>query len=129
MHAAGRLLHRCKVRDGFELMNESSIRQFEQLIWHVSGLLRDQSAWEELTTVVREPAEPGFFNIEILDDCENAGATVEKLMGALVGGYEHSFMVVADGVSISQPDHPLLVVDLVVERGRQFRAAAHAAKP
>ena len=74
--------------------------------------------------MVREPAEPGFFNIEILDDCENSGATVEKLMDALVGGYEHSFMVVADGVSISQPDHPLLVVDLVVDRGRQFRAAA-----
>lgn len=45
-------------------------------------------------------------------------------MAALPEGYPHSFMVVADNTAISQPDHPLLVVDLLGERGRQFRAVA-----
>jgi hypothetical protein len=86
----------------------------------------DQSVWKRLKTAVSEPVEPGFFNMEIVDDPDNSGATVEQLMEALPESYEHSFMVVADVVSISEPHFPLLVVDLFVERGRKFRAeAAH----
>ncbi len=84
----------------------------------------DQTAWERLTAVVREPADPFIFNMELLDDPQNDGATVEQLMAALPDNYPHGFMVVADSVAISQPDHPLLVVDLLEERGRQFRALA-----
>ena len=62
--------------------------------------------------------------MEVVDDRANSGATVEQLMGALPEDYPHSFMVVADSVSISQADHPLLIVDLGEERGRQFRAVA-----
>src|SRR2546427_7472470 len=84
----------------------------------------DQSAWKNLTAAMSEPADPFMFNMEIVDDRANSGATVEQLMGALPEDYPHSFMVVADGVAISQPDRPLLVVDLVEERGRQFRSVA-----
>src|SRR6266581_3317406 len=84
----------------------------------------DQSAWKRLAAAVREPEDPFTFNMEIVDDRANSGATVERLMGALPEDYPHSFMVVADSVSISQPDHPLLIVDLSEERGRQFRAVA-----
>lgn len=84
----------------------------------------DQNAWKKLTALVREPADPFIFNMEIVDDRLNSGATAEQLMGALPENYPHSFMVVADSVSISQPDHPLLIMDLSEERGRQFRAVA-----
>lgn len=84
----------------------------------------DQSAWNKLTAATSEPPDPFMFNMEIVDDRANSGATVEQLMGALSEDYPHSFMVVADGVAISQPDHPLLVVDLAEENGRQFRAVA-----
>ena len=50
--------------------------------------------------------------------------TVDQVMAALPEDYPHSFMVVADNVAISQPGHPLLVVDLLEQRGRQFRALA-----
>ena len=63
-------------------------------------------------------------DFRIVDDRANCGATVEQLMGALAEDYPHSFMVVADGVAVSKPDHPLLVVDLLEERGRKFRAVA-----
>ena len=84
----------------------------------------NQSAWEKLKTVVSEPADPFIFNMEIVDDRANSGATVEQLIEALLDDYAHSFVVVADSISISQPDYPLLVVDLFGERGRQFRAIA-----
>ncbi|HEY5911226.1 MAG TPA: hypothetical protein VJA21_11550 [Verrucomicrobiae bacterium] len=84
----------------------------------------DERAWQDLTKAVSEPDDPFLFNMEIVDDRSNSGATVEELMGALRAEYPHSFMVVADAVAISQPDHPLLVVDLFERRGRQFRAVA-----
>jgi hypothetical protein len=84
----------------------------------------DQSAWEKLTAAASEPTSPFIFTMEIVDDRANSGATVEQLMAALPEDYSHSFVVVADSVSISQPDYPLVVVDLLEERGRQFRAAA-----
>ena len=84
----------------------------------------NQSTWEKLKTVVSEPADPFIFNMEFVDDRANSGATVEQLIEALSDNYPHSFVVVADSVSISQSDYPLLVVDLFGERGRQFRAIA-----
>lgn len=84
----------------------------------------DQNAWEKLTDIVREPGDMFIFNMEIVDDRANSGATVEQLMGALSEDYPHSFIMVADTAAMSQPDFPLLVVDLAEERGRQFRAVA-----
>jgi len=84
----------------------------------------DQSAWNKLKTAVSEPEDPFIFTMEIVDDRPNSGATVGQVMDALPEDYPHSFIVVADSVAISQPDHPLPVVDLLEERGRQFRAVA-----
>ena len=84
----------------------------------------DESAWRQLTKVLSEPGDPFIFNMEIVDDRSNSGATVEQLMDALPKEHPHSFMVIADNTAISQPDYPLLVVDLYHERGRQFRAVA-----
>ena len=84
----------------------------------------DQAAWESLTAAVREPPEPFIFNMEILDERERSGAAVEQLLAALPEDYPHSFLVVADSVAMSQPGHPMLVIDLMEERGRQFRALA-----
>src|ERR1043166_8175732 len=83
----------------------------------------DQSAWKKLKSAVSEPGDPFIFSMKIVDDRANSGATVEQLMESLPEDYPHNFMVVADNVAISQPDYPLLVVDLL-ESGRQFRAVA-----
>ena len=84
----------------------------------------DQSAWDKLLGAAREPDDIFMFNMEVVDDRANSGMTVEQVMAALPEDYPHSFMVVADNVAISQPGHPLLVVDLLEQRGRQFRALA-----
>jgi Domain of unknown function (DUF6924) len=83
----------------------------------------DESAWKKLTAAVSEPGDLFIFNMEIVDDRANSGATVEQLMKALPKDYPHSFIMIADGTAISQPDYPVLVVDLL-ERGRQFRSTA-----
>jgi len=84
----------------------------------------DDGAWHDLLEAARDPAEPFAFNMEVVDQRANKGAPVEQLMEALPSDYPHSFMVVADNVAISEPDYPLLVVDLLEEPGRHFRALA-----
>ena len=84
----------------------------------------NQSAWKKLKIAVSQPGDPFIFGMEIVDDRANSGVTVEQLMDALPEDYPHSFIVVADGTAISEPDHALLIVDLLEERGRRFRAVA-----
>jgi hypothetical protein len=84
----------------------------------------DENAWQKLLTTLRDPPDPFIFNMEVVDNGANSEATVEQLMEALPEAYPHSFIVVADSVAILQPEHPLLVVDLLKERGRQFRSVA-----
>ena len=84
----------------------------------------DQNAWKKLQGAVGSPEEPFMFNMDTVDDRANSGATIDQVMEALPEEYPHSFIVVADAAAMSQPDYPLLVVDLMEERGRQFRAIA-----
>jgi hypothetical protein len=84
----------------------------------------NQSGWKSLAAAVCQPPDPFMFNLEIVDDPANSGVAVESLIEALPEDNPHSFMVIADNIAISQTDHPLLVVDLFEERGRQFRAIA-----
>ena len=84
----------------------------------------DQKAWEPLIAAAREPGDIFMFNMEVVDDRANSGKTVEQLMAALPEDYPHSFVVLADTAAVSLPDYPLLVADLLGERGRQFRAIA-----
>ncbi len=81
-------------------------------------------AWQKLVAAVSNPADPFLFTMQIVDDRTYDRATVEQLVAALPGGHPHACLVVADSTSMSLTDHPLLVVDLVEERGRRFRAIA-----
>lgn len=78
--------------------------------------------WDEIVTTLKNPSDPFIFNMEVLDDSEHDGATLQQLIKSLPKDYSHGFMVVVDQFAISQPNHPLLVVDLVDGAGRQFRA-------
>lgn len=84
----------------------------------------NQNAWKRLIADAQEPSDPFVFNMEIVDDRANSGATAEQLMTALPAEYPHSFIVIADRDSMSQPGYPLLVLDVLGEAGRRFRAIA-----
>jgi hypothetical protein len=74
----------------------------------------DESMAEGLAT--QGPPLPHF-----VEDPAYQGATTEQLMELTTGGLRHFLMFIADETTISRPDHPILVVDLVVELGRTFR--------
>lgn len=84
----------------------------------------NQTAWKRLITEAQAPGDLFVFNMEIVDDHANNGTTAKQIMTALPVEYPHSFIVLADKDSMSGPDYPLLVVDVLGEAGRRFRAAA-----
>jgi hypothetical protein len=81
----------------------------------------DPAAWETIIAAAQAAEDPFMFNMQVVDDRDYDGASVQDLMTALGKDYPHSFFVIADKRSVTDPDHPLLVVDLLEERGREFR--------
>jgi len=60
--------------------------------------------------------------VEILDDSQFSGTNVEQLLKDVPSEFPHTFLFVFDQTSASQPDHPILVIDLFDQPGRTFRA-------
>ncbi len=84
----------------------------------------DSGAWDETFALVQEPADQFVFNMELVDDPEFSEKAVAELLKAIPEDCPHGFIVVADDLTLSLRDHPFLVVDLVDEPGRSFRAIA-----
>jgi hypothetical protein len=80
--------------------------------------------WHEIERSARSPVGPeGFLAyLEFLDDRSYEGVGPAELVSLARGRYRHSFIVLADALSMSHRDHPVLVIDLGEERGRSFRA-------
>lgn len=83
------------------------------------------TAWAELTQALATPSEDDFLpNVELVADRRFAGVTVEKALGLLPTAYEHPILVLADATALASGEFPLLVVDLMEERGRCLRVVA-----
>src|SRR5512146_2227648 len=86
----------------------------------------DQLVWEAVRKEIQKPV--GFFiyqfgaNVQYLDDKAFADLDKGQIMSLLPKNYDHSFLIVADQLTISNPEHPLLIIDLFAEPGRDFRA-------
>ncbi|MGA2880469.1 MAG: hypothetical protein ABSG13_16095 [Bryobacteraceae bacterium] len=65
---------------------------------------------------------PFYAYVEFLDDTDFLNLNKEELLAPVPHGYKHTFFFVVDGVAMSHPDFPILVVDLDSDRGRSFRA-------
>jgi hypothetical protein len=86
----------------------------------------DDAAWtafqRELTT------QPGSFraNLQFVNDRRFENLTIDELL-ALTDGSEETFIFLADREAITQPDHPVLVVNLFEDgRGQAFRVVPPA---
>lgn len=84
----------------------------------------DQAAWAATCAEIRKPV--GRFRflayVEYLDDAEYADITKEQLLQLLPPHYNHSFIIVADRMTMAHGEHPLMIVELFWEPGREFRA-------
>jgi len=63
---------------------------------------QDDNAWHEIERIARAPVGPDGFLAR--------------------ARYRHRFIVLADALSMSHRDHPVLVIDLGEQPGRSFRA-------
>ena len=84
----------------------------------------NEAVWEKIRALIQKPF--GLFrfraNVEFLSDADYADITKDQLLELIPRNYNHNFMLIVDQLAISQPDHPLLIVDLYEKSGREFRA-------
>lgn len=82
----------------------------------------DEKIWNLVKDAVRAPVGEFGANVEFLDDPAYAGFTTTQLLELFAGNRDHTFVIVADAETMTHAEHPLRVVDLWHERGREFRA-------
>ena len=84
----------------------------------------NQMVWEKIRAEILKPVGIFHFlaNVEFIDDVEFANITKEQLLKILPTDYNHSFIIVVDRISISHPEHPLLIIDLFDRSADEFRA-------
>jgi hypothetical protein len=87
----------------------------------------DDAAWDDLCAVMLEPTPRDGFraNLDFVSDRAFEGATVKDVLGHLPEGANRDFMFtfifIVDRIALSNPEHPVLVVDLHDQPGRTFR--------
>jgi hypothetical protein len=88
----------------------------------------NQEAWEAIGAAILQLTEEGFgAQVEFVDDVAYRGATQEQLLSLVPEGEERPFfLMIVDAVTVRSPKHPVLVVDLWREPGREFRAVPAA---
>jgi hypothetical protein len=82
----------------------------------------DAAGWTELCRLIEAPYEDGFrAYVAFINDPLLAGKTLDELMAIVGRGPYRSFFFVADRDAITNPEHPILVVDVHEKPGRAFR--------
>jgi hypothetical protein len=86
----------------------------------------DQEKWEAVCAALGEPDEDGFIEefmdqVEIIDDIAYRDLTPQQIVALVPDGYDDPIVTVADKMTIGSAEMPILVIDLVDERGRAMR--------
>lgn len=88
----------------------------------------DEAAWQALCTAIEMPTPINGFeaDVEFVSDTEFDGITVEQVLADLPSSQWQTFLFIVDRQTITDPEHPILVVDLYDEPGRTFRVIPSA---
>ena len=87
----------------------------------------DDGAWEAICAAILQLTEEGFgAQVEFVDDAAYRGVTKEQLLNLVPDSDQRPFFMIVDDVTVRSPEHPVLVVDLWCEPGREFRAVPTA---
>lgn len=83
----------------------------------------DDSAWERICRLLQEPQTTYGFqaSVECLSDRSCAGLQPQDVRSVLPADSQRPFVFLVDAEAMFQPDHAVLVVDLLEEPGRTFR--------
>jgi hypothetical protein len=60
-------------------------------------------------------------HVTFISDASYAALAVDDVLSCMPEEFAHTFLFIVDHVTLSQPDHLVLVVDLWSQRGRRFR--------
>jgi hypothetical protein len=82
----------------------------------------DNVRWEQVCATIREPNDGFVAYVEFVDDPDFEDYTIEQIIDSLPDAYEASFIIVVDHFTMEMEDNPVLVIDLLDEEGRSFRA-------
>jgi hypothetical protein len=83
----------------------------------------DEECWRAVCEQMIAETDEGFSAyVEIVEDRAFDGLATEELLAAVGDDYHCGFLIVADRLTITDAEHPLLVLDLFADPGRSFRA-------
>lgn len=85
----------------------------------------DDAAWRAVCAAISEPVEGFLAYVQFVDDPAFSGASVDRLV-ELGRDIAKSFLIAADAETMRSAERTLLVLDLMVEPGRTFRAVPSA---
>ena len=86
----------------------------------------DFAAWAAIRLAIETPVDGFFAYVRFVDDPAYEGTTRQQVMDLFLEQPDHSFVIVADATSMTGAEHPLLIIDLRREPGREFRAIPSA---
>jgi hypothetical protein len=81
----------------------------------------DDAAWNLVCRQIEAPVGDFRAYVSFLSDPDFGGLTTDELTALAQRGTYRSFLFVVDGESLRNPEHPILVLDLVETPGRAFR--------
>jgi hypothetical protein len=85
----------------------------------------DEAAWARLCQEIEAPVGPFRAYVSFLSDPAFEGLGNDELTSLGRRGPYRSHMFVVDQVTMTDREHPILVLDLVDEPGRTFRVVPH----
>jgi hypothetical protein len=79
------------------------------------------TAWDSICSAIRELVSEFRAYVDCVSDPVFEGMSVEQLLAMNASSSFRSYMFVVDQITLSHPEHPILVLDLFEEPGRTFR--------
>jgi hypothetical protein len=86
----------------------------------------DPATWAMVRAAIAAPVDGFFAYVQFVDDAAYANITKEQVMALFRDRSNDGFVIVADDATMTMAEHPLLIVDLATEPGREFRAVPKA---
>jgi hypothetical protein len=86
----------------------------------------DESAWKLVCDAINDPNNEFEAFLDFINDKTYNGLMVEQLASVLPQDSHHTFALLIDRLALTDPDYPILVVDLHDQPGRTFRVIPSA---
>jgi len=81
----------------------------------------DDTAWDSICKAIRKPIGEFQAYVDFVSNPAFSGMSVQELLALQSKSSYRSFMFVVDQIALTNPDHPILVLDMLREPGRTFR--------